>query len=164
MVLNSRISYILIVGQYKILLTNIILKVETDIITSIVTSPTWRAAIIVIMPVTTFKRVLFYIHWCLTRFIYHMMFLSFNSNMTGATSWTGIAYSSGSPELTPCFNGVRVAPSLVFYIQKCTILVITVLLPLYCLSFDLRPLIATFGIFKPFYIIWMIELLNRQTI
>jgi len=38
---------------------------------------------------------IFYAYWCLTRFPYHMMLVSFNnSNMTGATSETGTAYPS----------------------------------------------------------------------
>ena len=35
-------------------------------------------------------------------------------NATAATCGAGTAYSSGAPELTPSFSGVRVARSLVF--------------------------------------------------
>jgi hypothetical protein len=41
-------------------------------------------------------------------------------NTTGATSRVGTAYPSGAPEFTPVFSGVRVAPSLVFYVVFCT--------------------------------------------
>jgi len=34
-----------------------------------------------------------------------MMFVSFNSNTTGATNGAGIAYHSGAPEFTPDFQG-----------------------------------------------------------
>jgi len=42
-----------------------------------------------------------------------MMFVSFNSNMTGVTSETGTASPSGTPAFSPSFSGARVAESLV---------------------------------------------------
>ena len=41
--------------------------------------------------------VFIYVYWYPTRFPYHMMFLSFISNMTGITNDTGTAYPSGAP-------------------------------------------------------------------
>jgi len=41
--------------------------------------------------------VFIYVYWCPTRFRYHLIFISFKSNMTGTTSGEGIAYSSGVP-------------------------------------------------------------------
>jgi hypothetical protein len=71
--------------------------------------------------------------------------VSINSNKTGVTSGTGTVYTSGAPEFTPGFSGVRVALFLVFCIVVYGSLF--VLLPfffwsLYFLSyFDLRLLI-----------------------
>jgi len=41
------------------------------------------------------------IYWCPTRFPCQMMFMSFNSNMTGVTYGAGTANPSGAPEFTP---------------------------------------------------------------
>jgi len=39
-----------------------------------------------------------YVYWCPTRFLYHIMFVSFNSNTTGATSWARTTYPSGASD------------------------------------------------------------------
>jgi hypothetical protein len=54
---------------------------------------------------------------CPTRFLYQMMFVSFNINTTGVTCEAGTANASGAPEFTPVFSGVRVARSLVVYVM-----------------------------------------------
>jgi hypothetical protein len=41
---------------------------------------------------------------CPTRFLYPMMFVTFNSNTTGVTCGAGTAYPSGTPEFTPDFS------------------------------------------------------------
>jgi hypothetical protein len=50
-----------------------------------------------------------HVYWCPTRFLYQMMFLSFNSNTTGVTFVAGTAYPSRAPGFTTVFNRVRVA-------------------------------------------------------
>ena len=65
-------------------------------------------------------------------------------NITGITSGTGTAYSSGAPEFTPGFRGVRVTQSLVLclcFVVRCLFFFFC---PLCCLSFfDLRILITS---------------------
>jgi hypothetical protein len=51
---------------------------------------------------------------CPKRFQYQIMFVSFNSNMTGFTCQTGTANPSGAHESTSVVSGIRVARSLVF--------------------------------------------------
>jgi hypothetical protein len=53
--------------------------------------------------------VFIYVCCFLTRYPYQMMFVSFNSNMTGVTCGAGTANLSGAPGLTPVFSRVRVA-------------------------------------------------------
>jgi hypothetical protein len=70
-----------------------------------------------------------------------MMFVSNNSSMTGVTSGAVTPNPSATYKFTLEFSGVRVAPSLVFYVVFCRWLI--VLLPfsvslLYCLTFELR--------------------------
>ena len=89
--------------------------------------------------------VFIFVYRCLTRFSYHMVFVSFNSNTTGVTHGTGTAYPSGALSSTPDFNGVRVARSLVFCVMFCRSLYVLLSFffwPLCCLSFDLRILIT----------------------
>jgi hypothetical protein len=75
-------------------------------------------------------------------FSYQMMFVSFNCNTKGVTMGTGTANSSGIPEFTPDFNGVRVDQPLIFCAIFCSFLSIY-LWPLHRLSsFDLRLLIT----------------------
>jgi hypothetical protein len=50
----------------------------------------------------------FTLYWCQTQFPYHVMFVSFDSNMTGVTSEAGTANPSRVP---PGFSRVRVAQS-----------------------------------------------------
>ena len=47
--------------------------------------------------------VFIYVYWCPTRFIYQMLFVSFNSNTTVVTRGAGTADPSGAPEFTPSF-------------------------------------------------------------
>jgi len=61
-----------------------------------------------------FIKIFVFIYWCPTRFLYQMMFVSFNGNTTGVTSGTGTSNPSGAPQFTSCFCGVRVDQSLVF--------------------------------------------------
>ena len=59
--------------------------------------------------------VFIYTQICPTRYPYHMMFMSINSNTTCITSGAANANPSGGPEFTPPFLcGVCVARSLVF--------------------------------------------------
>ena len=61
-----------------------------------------------------------YVCWCPTRFPYHMMFVSFNSTMTGATSGAGTVHPSGEPD----FTSVCIVQSLVFFIVFCRSLLV----------------------------------------
>jgi len=45
----------------------------------------------------------FYVRWCPTRYTYKMMFVSSNSNMTGATSGARTAKPFRAHEFTPDF-------------------------------------------------------------
>ena len=45
-----------------------------------------------------------YVYWCPTRFLYQMMFVSFNSNTTGVTCRAGTSNYSGSPAFTTSFQ------------------------------------------------------------
>jgi hypothetical protein len=58
--------------------------------------------------------VFIYAYWCPTRFRYHMIFVSFKSNMTGTTSGEGIAYSSGVPPQPSEINWGKDEPTIVF--------------------------------------------------
>ena len=53
-----------------------------------------------------------YVHWCSTRFPYQMMFVSFNSHMTGVTSRAETPSHSGTSEFTSVLVGVPIAPYL----------------------------------------------------
>jgi hypothetical protein len=53
--------------------------------------------------------VFIYVWCCPTRYPYQIMFVSFNSNMTGVTCGAGTANFSGAPGITPVFSRVRVA-------------------------------------------------------
>jgi len=52
----------------------------------------------------------------------------------------GTAYSSGEPDFNSVFSGVRVAQSVVCCVVVCLFVLFT---PMYCLSFEKRPLIKT---------------------
>ena len=69
------------------------------------------------------------------RSLCEMMFVSFNSNITGVTYGTGTANPSGAPEFTSEFCEVRVARSLVIYVVFCS----------YCISFCLFLLVIVFS-------------------
>jgi hypothetical protein len=72
------------------------------------------------------------------RFPYQMMFVSFNSNTTDIVCGGGTASSSGAPEFTPVFSGVRVALSNFV----CNVLLVPLAIALHCLSSDLCLLIT----------------------
>jgi hypothetical protein len=59
--------------------------------------------------------VFIYAYWCPTRFPHHMMFVSHNSTMMGATSGEGTVHPSGEPD----FTSVCIAQSLVFFVLFC---------------------------------------------
>ena len=74
-----------------------------------------------------------------------MMFVLLNSNMKGATSGAGTAYTYGDIEFTTGYLGVRVTRTLVFCVMFCRslfVLLSSFFWPLCCLSFDLRNLIT----------------------
>jgi hypothetical protein len=108
------------------------------------------------VPVLIMSIVLIYVCWCPTRLPYHTMFVSFNSNTTGATCGAGTANSCEAHELTPAFSGVRVSRSSVFCIKFCRSLF--VLFFCHCV---VCPTIYSsdypFGIFKLFYLDSFIE-------
>ena len=62
-------------------------------------------------------------YFCPTGFPYRMIFVSFNSNRTGATSVARTAY----PEFTPVFCGVRVGQILVICVMFCRSLLVLLL-------------------------------------
>ena len=70
--------------------------------------------------------VFIYVYWCPTRFLYQMMFVTFNSNTTGVTCGAGTAYPSGTPEFTPDFSGICAAQHLVFCVVFCRTYIIHV--------------------------------------
>jgi len=88
--------------------------------------------------------VFIYVFWSPTRFPYQMMFVSFNSNTTGATCGAGTVKPFGL-EFTLGFSVVRVTRSLLFCVVFCRslfVLLSNFFWPLCCLSFfDLRLLI-----------------------
>ena len=53
--------------------------------------------------------VFIYVDWYPTRFLYQMMFVSFNSNMTGVTSGAEVVSPVGASEIISVFKGVFVA-------------------------------------------------------
>ena len=82
--------------------------------------------------------VFIFTYWCPTRFLYQMMFVKFNSTMTGVTCGAETVNPSGTPQLTPGFNWVHIARSLVFCVMLCRSLFVFVSFffwPLCCLSF-----------------------------
>lgn len=88
-----------------------------------------------------------YICWCPLRFTYEMMFVSFISKTTGATSGSGTAYPFRNTWIHTCFSEVRVAQLLVFSVvlfRSLSILLTFVLWSLYCLYGFWLPV----GIFK----------------
>jgi hypothetical protein len=76
-----------------------------------------------------------YLFTCPTRFLYQMMFVTFNSNTTGVTCGAGTAYPSGTPEFTPepeftpDFSGICAAQHLVFCVVFCRTYIIHVVSP-----------------------------------
>jgi hypothetical protein len=44
------------------------------------------------------------VYWCLTRFPYYIVFILFNWNMAGDTSWEGTSYPVRSPDFTLSFQ------------------------------------------------------------
>jgi len=83
-----------------------------------------------------------YLATCTTPFPYRMMFVSFNSNITGVTGGAGTGCPSGAPEFIPVFDWDRVVQFLIFYSVLCRTLFVLFFFswPLYCLSFFSWPL------------------------
>jgi hypothetical protein len=82
--------------------------------------------------------VFIYVCWCPTRFPYHILFVSFNSNTTGATCGTGTVNPCEEHEFTPAVSGIRVSRSSVFCIKFCrSLFVLFSCWPLCCHSTDL---------------------------
>jgi len=74
-----------------------------------------------------------------------MMFVSINSKMTGIASGAVTPNPSAAYKFTLEISGVRVAPSLVFYVVFCRWLFVLLSFSvslLYCLTFELRFLIT----------------------
>jgi hypothetical protein len=66
--------------------------------------------------------VLIYAYWCPTRFPYQMMFVSFNSDMTGVKCVAEAATPLGYLMLSPVSSRIRGARSLVFcamFLDRC---------------------------------------------
>jgi hypothetical protein len=101
-----------------------------------------------------------YVCWCPTRFPYHMMFVSFNSNTTGATCAAGTANHCEAHEFTPAFNGVCVSRSSVFCIKFCRSLFVLFLFGHCVVWLTIYSSDCPFCIFKPFYLDFFIEELD----
>ena len=97
-----------------------------------------------------------YVYWCRTRFLYQMMFGSFNGNTTSVTCGAETAYPS---KTSPDFSVVRIARSLVFCVKFCRSLSVLFLLTI---VFDVIPRLTafdySFAIFKLFWHTWYIYL------
>ena len=84
-------------------------------------------------------------------FVLFLVYISYtiqhaNHNTAGATCGAGTAYSSGAPELTLGFSGVRVARSVVFCVMFCLSLFVSLSFsfwPLCCMSFFAFPFLNT---------------------
>ena len=50
--------------------------------------------------------------------VFTLMFVSINSNTTGATSGAGTVFPSGTPELSPPISRARVVQSYIFFVVK----------------------------------------------
>ena len=89
--------------------------------------------------------VFIFTYWCPTRFLYQMMYVKFNSTMTGVTCGAETVNPSRTPQLTPAFNWVHIARSIVFcvmFYRSLFVFVSFFFWPLCCLSFDLRLLLT----------------------
>jgi len=89
--------------------------------------------------------VFIYVYWCPTRFLYQMMFVSFNSNTTVVTCEAGTANLSGTHEFTPVLVGF-VFLDLLFFVWcfvDCCLSFCPFLWSLCCLSSDLMLLITS---------------------
>ena len=63
--------------------------------------------------------VFIYVYWCLTRFTYHMTFLSFNSNTAGVTSGAGTVGPSGAAEFICVLWGSCCSCRTLFVLLSC---------------------------------------------
>ena len=82
------------------------------------------------------------VYWCLTRFPFQTMLMSFNNNATGATSRAGTVYPSRAPYFTPELCGVRVRKFVCLCVVFCPPLLFFLYFffwPLQCLSFSFDP-------------------------
>ena len=76
---------------------------------------------------------------------YHRVSNKSTSNTADAISGAGTVYTSGAPEFTPVFSGVRVAQSLIFcvvFFRLMLFLLSFFFWTLYCPFFDLRLLVV----------------------
>ena len=91
------------------------------------------------------------LYWCPTRFPCHLMFVSYNCNMTGATNGAGTAYPAGAP--------MFIRRYLVGFVLFCWRLFVFLFFfyfySLYCLSFHLWFLITPF-LFSSISFLWFL--------
>ena len=98
--------------------------------------------------------VFIYIYWCPTQFPYQMMFVSFNSNTTGATSGVGSSFPSEATEFTTLFKWVSRCSIFSFLCIHSILSTIVCLFVLFILAIALFALLIInssdypFGIFK----------------
>ena len=112
----------------------------------------WGGVHVLIMSI-----VLIYVSWCPTRLPYRMMFVSFNSNTTGATCGAGTANPCEADELTPAFSGVRISRFSFICIQFCRSLFVLFLFDHCAVCPTIYSSDYPFGIFKLFYLDSFIE-------
>ena len=82
------------------------------------------------------------VYWCLTRFPFQTMLMSFNNNATGATSRAGTVYPSRAPYFTPELCWVHVRKFVCLCVVFCPPLLFFLYFffwPLQCLSFSFGP-------------------------
>jgi hypothetical protein len=101
--------------------------------------------------------ILIYVSWCPTRLPYHMMFVSVNSNTTGATCGAWTANPCEAHELTPAFSGVRISRFSFICIKFCRSLFVLFLFGHCVVCPTIHSSDYPFGIFKLFYLDSFIE-------
>jgi len=83
--------------------------------------------------------VFIYVHWCPKRYPYQMLFVSFNSHMTGVTNRAETPSHSGTSEFTSVLVGVPIAPYL---------------LVVFCISL----FVSLYFFFWPFFCVYFFDL------